>query len=100
MAFVGTRGRCTERGFLDFHHLVPFADGGAAVVDDSQLRCKADNQDESERWFSTQEPPVVREVPRRLGLVELGPDRVGGSVTLPRAARRPLCAWFKSHLAT
>jgi len=40
---------------------VPFADGGAAVVDDSQLRCRAHNQDESERWFSMQEPPVVRE---------------------------------------
>jgi 5-methylcytosine-specific restriction endonuclease McrA len=26
-AFTGTRGRCTERGFLEFHHILPFADG-------------------------------------------------------------------------
>jgi hypothetical protein len=26
-AFVGTESRCTERGFLEFHHVVPYADG-------------------------------------------------------------------------
>lgn len=60
-AFVGARGRCTERGFLEFHHLVPFADGGPAVVENIQLRCRAHNQYESERWFGTQDPPVVCE---------------------------------------
>jgi 5-methylcytosine-specific restriction endonuclease McrA len=60
-AFVGARGRCTERGFLEFHHLVPFADGGPAVVENIQLRCRAHNQYESERWFGTQHRPVVRE---------------------------------------
>jgi 5-methylcytosine-specific restriction endonuclease McrA len=60
-AFVGARGRCTERGFLEFHHLVPFADGGPAVVENIQLRCRAHNRYESERWFGTQDPPVVRE---------------------------------------
>jgi hypothetical protein len=30
-AFVGTQGRCTERGFLEFHHAEPYAVGGAAV---------------------------------------------------------------------
>jgi 5-methylcytosine-specific restriction endonuclease McrA len=25
-AFIGARGRCAERGFLEFHHVVPFAD--------------------------------------------------------------------------
>ena len=28
-AFVGAAGRCMERGFLEYHHVVPFADGGA-----------------------------------------------------------------------
>ena len=37
-AFVGTHGRCTERGFLEVHHLIPFADGGEATVDNLQLR--------------------------------------------------------------
>ena len=60
-AFMGTLGRCTERRFLEFHHVVPFADGGAATVDNVQLRCRAHNQYESEQWFGTQNPPVVRE---------------------------------------
>ena len=52
-AFVGTRGRCTESGFLEFHHVVPFADGGAATLENIQLRCRAHNQYESEQWFGT-----------------------------------------------
>jgi 5-methylcytosine-specific restriction endonuclease McrA len=38
-AFIGARGRCTERGFLEFHHVVPFAAGGSAVANNIQLRC-------------------------------------------------------------
>jgi 5-methylcytosine-specific restriction endonuclease McrA len=50
-AFVGPRGRCTERGFLEFHHVVPFAEGGAAAVENIQLRCRAHNHYESVQWF-------------------------------------------------
>lgn len=46
-AFVGTGGRCSERGFLEFHHLHPFALGGAATVGNIQLRCRAHNELES-----------------------------------------------------
>ena len=60
-AFVGTCGRCTERGFLQFHHVVPFADGGTAAVDNIQLRCRAHNQYESDRWFGAEGPTLVRE---------------------------------------
>jgi 5-methylcytosine-specific restriction endonuclease McrA len=60
-AFIGTRGRCTERSFLEFHHVVPFADGGTAVADNIQLRCRAHNQYESDRWFGTEKPLLVRE---------------------------------------
>jgi hypothetical protein len=38
-AFVGSRGRCNERGFLEFHHLVPFAVGGVADARNLELRC-------------------------------------------------------------
>lgn len=39
-AFVGSRGRCSERGFLEFHHLVPFAAGGAPDANNIELaRC-------------------------------------------------------------
>jgi 5-methylcytosine-specific restriction endonuclease McrA len=39
-AFVGPAGRCTERGFLEFHHVRPYADGGATVVENLELRCR------------------------------------------------------------
>lgn len=48
-AFVGTSGRCQERGFLEVHHVIPFADGGASGVDNLQLRCRAHNQYEYEQ---------------------------------------------------
>ena len=56
-AFVGARGRCPERGFLEFHHVVPFADGGATDAGNLQLRCRAHNAFEAEAWFG---PEVTR----------------------------------------
>jgi hypothetical protein len=56
--FVGTRGRCTERGFLEFHHLVPFAAGGETSAGNLTLRCRAHNQFEAERFFG---PLLARE---------------------------------------
>ena len=41
--FVGAEGRCTERGFLEFHHVVPFTDGGPTTSANLQLRCRAHN---------------------------------------------------------
>ena len=49
-AFVGTHGRCAERGFLELHHVIPFADGGMATVGNIQLRCRAHNQHEADLW--------------------------------------------------
>jgi 5-methylcytosine-specific restriction endonuclease McrA len=43
-AFVAANGRrCPERGFLEFHHVEPYAAGGAATVDNIQLRCRSHN---------------------------------------------------------
>jgi hypothetical protein len=50
-AFVGRQGRCTERGFLEFHHIVPYAEGGDATIGNIQLRCRSHNSYEAERWF-------------------------------------------------
>lgn len=50
-AFRGPRGRCEERGFLEFHHVRPFAKGGAATVENIQLRCRAHNVYEAELMF-------------------------------------------------
>jgi hypothetical protein len=60
-AFVGTCGRCTERGFLEFHHVRPYAAGGKAVVANIELRCRAHNQHEADLFVRGQAPPVVRE---------------------------------------
>lgn len=49
-AFVGTEGRCHERGFLEFHHVVPYADGGPTDANNLQLRCRAHNVYEALLW--------------------------------------------------
>jgi hypothetical protein len=46
-AFVGTEGRCTETGFLEFHHVEPYADGGPTTVENLSLRCRAHNAHEA-----------------------------------------------------
>jgi 5-methylcytosine-specific restriction endonuclease McrA len=50
-AFVGTGGRCDETGALEFHHVVPFACGGATSVENIELRCRAHNAYEGARAF-------------------------------------------------
>jgi hypothetical protein len=50
-AFVGRQGRCTERAFLEFHHVVPYAAGGQATNGNIQLRCRSHNAHEAELWF-------------------------------------------------
>jgi len=61
-AFVGAAGRCTERGFLEYHHVIPFADGGETEVSNLQLRCRAHNQFEAQRWSGPGEEDLVREI--------------------------------------
>jgi hypothetical protein len=57
-AFVGTQGRCDERGFLEFHHVKPYAAGGLSIAENLQLRCRAHNAYEAEVFFGGQ-PPLV-----------------------------------------
>ena len=58
-AFIGAEGRCSERGFLEIHHVVPYAEGGEMTIENLQLRCRAHNAYESERWFG---PLILREI--------------------------------------
>ena len=75
-AYLAANGRrCGERGFVEFHHLVPYADGGEATLENIELRCRAHNAYEAERWFG---PPVVRERAPECASDELGPDRAAG----------------------
>jgi hypothetical protein len=50
-AFTGSAGRCGETGFLEYHHVVPFADGGPATTSNIELRCRAHNAYEAEQVF-------------------------------------------------
>jgi hypothetical protein len=54
-AFVSAGGlRCTERAFLELHHIHPYALGGAATADNIALRCRSHNRYKSELIFGTQ----------------------------------------------
>ena len=51
-AFTGTNGhRCTERAFLEFHHVQPYAVGGEPTVANVQLRCQRHNAYEARAYF-------------------------------------------------
>jgi 5-methylcytosine-specific restriction endonuclease McrA len=54
-AFVGPHGRCSETGFLEYHHVVPYARGGASDATNLQLRCRAHNAYEAVREFGDEE---------------------------------------------
>ena len=80
-AFVGTNGRrCTEHGFLEFHHAKPYAAGGEATVSNIHLRCRRHNDYEARVFFGRDDSgeagrfvagratpvPAVRLVPERV----------------------------------
>jgi len=51
-AFVAHNGRrCAARGFLEFHHVMPYAAGGEPTAANIQLRCRAHNNYEAELYF-------------------------------------------------
>ena len=83
-AFVGTQGRCTECGFLEFHHVEPHAVGGQAVVQNVELRCRAHNVYKAEQSLATG-CPILSASRVRSGIcansvwTELMPTRPTGS---------------------
>lgn len=73
-AFKGTRSRCGERAFLEFHHVVPRACGGQATVANIELRCRAHNGCEVDLWFGPgkryrHREETVHEMPVALGAI-------------------------------
>ena len=57
-AFVGASGRCRETAFLEFHHVEPYAAGGAATAENIEMRCRAHNGYEARLFFGDS---IVRE---------------------------------------
>jgi hypothetical protein len=77
-AFNGKGSRCTERRFLEWHHVQPFAHQGPATVDNISLRCRAHNVYESELVFGSLYPSVP-DTPENYRLSrEYTPFRNGG----------------------
>jgi hypothetical protein len=81
-AYVARNGhRCPERTFLEFHHIVPYARGGRATLDNISLRCRRHNQYEAEIVFGphgasrTRERSVSTPGPRNAS----GPQSTGGN---------------------
>jgi hypothetical protein len=51
-AFVSATGRrCSEREFLELHHIQPYALGGPSTAENIALRCRRHNAYEAERDF-------------------------------------------------
>jgi hypothetical protein len=75
-AFVAHNGRrCAERGFLEFHHVDPYAIGGKATVDNIELRCRAHNVYEPDLHFGQRQEPGVREAYAGPEALSYGLDR-------------------------
>jgi hypothetical protein len=73
-AFVGTESRrCGERGFVEFHHVVPYAAGGRPTVDNIALRCRPHNTYEAELFYGPGKryggAGVVKETPAAFACV-------------------------------
>ena len=63
-AFVSPAGRrCSERTFLEFHHMQPFAKQGPATVGNISLRCWRHNQYEAELIFGPHRPEANEKRP-------------------------------------
>ena len=86
-AFVGAQGRCSERGFLEFHHVMPFAAGGHACANNIQLRCRSHNVHEAEQYFGFD---VVREHARPTYSVQTESLRI---IRIGNGAARESTAW-------
>lgn len=80
-AFVGATGRCTETGFLEFHHVEPFAQGGATTAENLEIRCRRPNTYEAVLGIGDREVPVVREYEAADGWAR-GPDRAAARMRL------------------
>ena len=50
-AFVGRTGRCTQRRYIEAHHIQPHGPQGPPTLENIALRCRAHNVYESELVF-------------------------------------------------
>ena len=86
-AFVGHQGRCSERTLLEFHHVIPYAAGGAGTAENIELRCRAHNRYEAELYFgeAAVRPRRVRVKAAQVAKVDSS-AQAGGDGTRPGAS--------------
>jgi len=85
-AFVGPDGhRCPERTFLEFHHIIPYALGGRATIDNISLRCRRHNQYDAELVFGPRDRQVsgVRATTRGPAIRETTTTRAANAPPAP-----------------
>jgi hypothetical protein len=81
-SFVAKSGRrCRERGHLEFHHVEPYAVGGAATVGNIALRCRAHNVYEAELIYGPWNPSRAR-----ASTIQAAPVSLSGDDSTGRAA--------------
>ena len=69
-AYTGGGGRCTERSFLEYHHVQPYAAGGPATAANIELRCRAHNVYEASLFFKPEGEHVVEIPATRLAITK------------------------------
>jgi 5-methylcytosine-specific restriction endonuclease McrA len=77
-AFVGADGRCRETGWLELHHVLPFARGGPTTAGNPELRCRAHNAFEAAREFGARVPFGGGRAPRSTATLS-GQSSAGGA---------------------
>jgi hypothetical protein len=60
--------RCTERSYIEYHHVQPHVHQGPATVENISLRCRDHNVYESELIFGPYDPSLLRETPESHGI--------------------------------
>jgi hypothetical protein len=97
-AFVSNDGRrCNERGFVEFHHVVPHGAGGPPTVSNLELRCESHNAYEADLYYGPRAPEgVVCESPAPYRTLA----RQGNSVRTELRRRRSTVLQGAGHLAT
>lgn len=80
---------CATRAFLQFHHLIPFAQGGEHTVENLALRCGPHNRYEADCGSAGAGAPDDRDVKPRLGAPDPDPADFQGPEPTPSSCLAP-----------
>jgi len=84
-AFIGRQGRCKERKFLEYHHVVPHAEDSPPTATNIELRCRSHNAYEAEAHFG---PELVAAARSRRRSANAGDSARVSDTVLARGERQ------------